>query len=98
VKKRDILTGTGLALSSPVPETSTPLVYREPTVMWRMRRSDGRRSHALIRLHKDGAIVIWFVNDRPMGCRGFSDMGGALSLSDQMMTENLAAGWRLVPE
>ena len=66
--------------------------------MWRMRRGDGHRSHTIIRLSRDGAVVIWFINDRPMGCRVFRDVTSAIQLSDQMQAQNWATGWRLVSE
>ena len=65
--------------------------------MWRMRRSDGQSSHA-IDPRTDRVIVIWFVNDRPMGVRDFDDWTGALLWSDQMQAQNWTAGWRLAPE
>ena len=81
-----------------VPEASTRLVYSEPTVMWRMRRADGLRSHAIIGPRADGAVVVWFVNDRPLGYRDFDDWTSALRWSDQMQAQNFAVGWRLVPD
>ena len=66
--------------------------------MWRMRRSDGQSSHAVIDPRTDRVIVIWFVNDRPMGVRDFDDWTGALLWSDQMQAQNWTAGWRLAPE
>ena len=78
--------------------TSMPLVYDEPTVMWRMRRADGLSSHAMIGPRPDGAVVVWFVNGRPLGYREFSDWSSALHCSDQLQAQNRAAGWRLAPE
>ena len=70
-------------------------VYDRPTVMWRMRRADGLLSHAVIDPHSNGAIVVWFVNGRPLGYRDFGDWGSALRWSDQMQAQNWAVGWRL---
>jgi hypothetical protein len=73
------------------------LVYDEPTVMWRMRR--GRQSaHAVIAPRPGGAVFVWFVNDRPVGVRDFTDWGQAINWSDQMRAQNWAIGWRLAPE
>jgi len=72
--------------------------YDEPTVMWRMRRADGLSSHAVIRSHPDGAVVMWFINDRPLGYREFHDWTSALRWSAQMQAQNWAVGWRLVSE
>jgi hypothetical protein len=74
------------------------LLYEEPTVMWRMQRADGRLSHAVIGPHPDGAVVVWFINDRPLGYRAFDDWTSALRWSDQMQAQNWAAGWRLASE
>lgn len=66
--------------------------------MWRMARSDGFTSHAVIDPKPAGAAVIWFVNDRPMGVRDFADWTSALRWSDQLQTQNWTAGWRQVPD
>ena len=72
--------------------------YDEPTVLWRMRRADGLLSHAVIDPRSDGAVVVWFVNDRPVGHRDFGDWTSALRWSDQMRAQNWAVGWRLASE
>ena len=41
--------------------------YDEPTVMWSTRRADGLLSHVVIGRRGDGAVVVWFLNDRPVG-------------------------------
>jgi hypothetical protein len=74
------------------------LVYDEPTVMWRMRRADGLLSHAVIGPGSDGAVVVWFINGRPLGYRAFGDWICALRWSDQMQAQNWAVGWRLASE
>jgi hypothetical protein len=66
--------------------------------MWRMRRNDGVLSHAVISPHPDGAVVVWFINDHPLGFRDFGDWTDALRWSDQMQAQNWAAGWRLESE
>jgi hypothetical protein len=81
-----------------VDETSAVPVYDEPTVMWRMRRHDGLQSHAVIRPRSDGAVVVWFINGRPLGFRDFSDWTSALLWSDQMQAQNWAVGWRLASD
>jgi hypothetical protein len=63
-----------------------------------MRRADGLLSHAAIGPHSDGAVVVWFINGRPLGYREFADWTGALRWSDQMQAQNWAVGWRLVSE
>jgi hypothetical protein len=75
-----------------------PSVYDEPTVMWRMRRADGLLSHAVIDPRPDGAVVVWFINDRPLGYRAFGDWISALRWTDQMQAQNWAVGWRLASE
>jgi hypothetical protein len=77
-----------------MPDVPMPSVYNEPTVMWRMRRDDGLMSHAVICPRTDGAAVVWFVNDRPLGRRDFRDWTSALHWSDQMKAHNWATGWR----
>ncbi len=74
---------------SPLPST-----YDEPTVMWRMRRSDGQSAHAVIGFKGGGTWVIWFVNGRPIGMRDFDDCASALQWSDRMQFQNWTAGWR----
>jgi predicted YcjX-like family ATPase len=46
----------------------------------------------------DGAVVIWFLNDHPMGSRDFSDWSSALRWSEQMQAQNWAVGWRLISD
>ena len=77
-----------------MPETPTRVGYDEPTVMWRMRRADGLLSHAVIGPRSDGAIVVWFINGRPLGYRDFGDLVSALRWSEQMQAQNWAVGWR----
>ena len=88
----------GIAFAHPwgVLGTSLPRSYDEPTVMWRMQRSDGLTCHAMIRPRPDGAVVTWFLNDHPLGSRDFNDWSSALRWSDQMQAQNWAVGWRLV--
>jgi hypothetical protein len=77
-----------------VPETPMRVGYDEPTVMWRMRRTDGLSSHAVIGPRLDGAIVVWFINGRPLGYRDFGDWTSALRWSEQLQAQNWAVGWR----
>jgi hypothetical protein len=77
-----------------VPETLKPLAYDEPTVLWRMRRADAEFAHAVIGSHTDGAILVWYFNERPLGYRIFSDLTDALRWSDQLQAQNWAVGWR----
>ena len=79
-------------------ETPSPLVYDQPTVMWRMRRADGLSSHAVIGRRSEGAVVVWFINGRPLGFKDFDDWASALRWSDQMQAQNWAVGWRLSPD
>jgi hypothetical protein len=94
VRKGDSRAGITLASSRDVPETPMRVVYDEPTVMWRMRRADGLSSHAVIGPRPDGAIVVWFINGRPLGYRDFGDWTSALRWSDQLQAQNWAVGWR----
>jgi hypothetical protein len=66
--------------------------------MWRMRRAGGLSAHAVIGRSTDGAVLVWYLNGRPIGFRNFSDWAGALRWSDQMQAQNWAVGWRPVPE
>lgn len=79
-------------------ETGRRLVYDEPTVMWRMQRADGSTAHAVIGPRPEGAVLVWFLNGRPLGYRDFGDWSGALRWSDQLQAQNWAVGWRLVPD
>ena len=73
------------------------LVYDQPTVMWRMRRAEAS-CHAVIAPRSDGALLVWFVNNRPLGHRDFSDWSDALRWSEQLQAQNWAAGWRPLSE
>ena len=79
-----------------LPEILKQLVYDEPTVMWRMWRADGLSSHAVIVPRGCGAVVVWYLNERPVGSRDFGDWSDALRWSDQMQAQNWAVGWRLL--
>ena len=46
----------------------------------------------------DGAIVVWFLNGRPLGYREFGDLTSAFNWTNQLQAQNWATGWRLVPE
>ena len=81
-----------------VSETPSRRQYEEPIVLWRMRRADGLLSHAVIGPRADRAVVVWFVNDCPLGFRDFGDWTSALRWSDQLQAQNWAVGWRLAPE
>jgi hypothetical protein len=63
-----------------------------------MRRPDGLSSHAVIGSGLSGAVLVWYVNGRPLGYRDFDDFTGAIRWSDQLQAQNWAAGWRLVHE
>jgi hypothetical protein len=76
---------------------ATRLVYNLPTVMWRMRRADSS-CHAVIAPRPDGALFVWFLNNRPLGHRDFNDWTDALRWSERLQAQNWAAGWRLVDE
>jgi hypothetical protein len=66
--------------------------------MWRMLRGEGQSSHCAIALKAEGATVVWFVNDRPVGFREFVDCGEAIRWSAQIRDQNWSAGWRMLPE
>ena len=74
------------------------LVPAAPTVMWRMQRADGLACHAVIGPRSEGAVVVWFINGRPLGSREFGDWTRAIRWSDQMQAQNWAVGWRLESE
>jgi len=52
------------------------------------------RSHTVISPRSDGALVVWFVNGRPLGYRDFDDWPSAIRWSDQLRKQNWSAGWR----
>ena len=72
--------------------------YNEPTVMWRMQRGDGLSAHAVIGPAPDGAIVVWFLNGRPLGYREFGDLTSAFNWTERLQAQNWAAGWLVAPE
>ena len=63
-----------------------------------MRRVNVLESHAVLGPRSDGAVVVWFVNERPIGYRNFSDWTSALGWSDRLQAQNWAVGWRLASE
>jgi hypothetical protein len=71
--------------------------YDQPTVLWRMRRA-GVMSHTVVDVRASRAIVIWFVNQRPLGSRDFGDWASALRWCDQLQLQNWSVGWRVVHE
>lgn len=75
----------------------TPTTFDEPVVLWRMQRPNGLQFHAVIGPRVDGAVIVWFVNDRPMGYRDFDDWSSALGWSERLQAQNWAVGWRLLP-
>jgi hypothetical protein len=60
-----------------------------------MQRADGLQSHAVIGPRSDGAVIVWFINERPVGYRDFSDWSSALGWSDRLRHQNWTTGWRL---
>ena len=76
-------------------EIALPSTYNEPTVMWRMRRADGRRAQAVIDPTKSGTRVLWFVNGQPLGVRYFDDWAGAIEWTDRLQSQYWTVGWRL---
>jgi hypothetical protein len=79
-------------------EESRSSRHAEATVMWRMRRSGGLSTHAVIGLRERGAWVMWFVNDRPLGIRDFEDWESAIRWSDRLQAQNWTVGWRLITD
>ena len=64
-----------------------------------MQRGNGlATTHAMISPRSEGAILVWFLNGRPLGCRDFGDWTSALRWSDQLKAQNWAVGWRLASE
>ena len=90
--------GITLACQRGVSGTSNRLTFQEPVVLWRMQRGDGAMSHAVIGPRSTGAILVWFINGRPLGCRDFGEWTSALRWSDQLQAQNWAVGWRLASE
>ena len=63
-----------------------------------MQRGDGAISHVVIDPRSTGAILVWFINGRPLGFRDFGEWTSALRWSDQLQAQNWAVGWRLASE
>jgi hypothetical protein len=70
----------------------------DPIVMWRMQRAGGLRLHAVLGPRVDGAVLVWFINGRPLGFRDFGDWTSALHWSERLQFQNWTIGWRLAPE
>jgi hypothetical protein len=90
--------GITLAFPAGVSGTANRLTFEEPVVLWRMQRGDGATSHAVIGPRSTGAILVWFINGRPLGSRDFGEWTSALRWSDQLQAQNWAVGWRLASE
>jgi hypothetical protein len=56
----------------------------------------GQRAHAEIGSSPSGPMLVWYVNERPLGFRTFDDWTAAIEWSDRLQAQNGAAGWRLV--
>jgi len=80
-----------------VAETSNRFVD-DAIVMWRMQRAGGMKLHAMIGPRVDGALVVWFINGRPLGFRDFSDWTSALHWTERLQAQNWTIGWRPVSE
>lgn len=96
-KKREPCRWYHPCLRAGVFETSSEFAC-EPVVLWRMRRASGLMSHAVLGPRSRGAVLVWFINGRPIGFRDFGDWTSALRWSDQLQTQNWAVGWRLASE
>ena len=72
--------------------------FDEATVMWRMQRPDGRRSHLVLGREPNVIWGVWFLNETPLGIRNFSDLATAVEWADRMQAQNWSIGWRLVPD
>jgi hypothetical protein len=46
----------------------------------------------------DGAVVVWYINDRPLGFRDFGDWSSALHWSERLQAQNWTVGWRPASE
>ena len=66
----------------------------DAVVLWRMHRAGGLRLHAVIGPRVDGAVVVWYINGRPLGYREFGDWTSALHWSDRLQAQNWSIGWR----
>ena len=90
--------GMAFASAAGMDEASPSSRHDEPTVMWRMRRSNGLSAHAVIGLRGRAAWVMWFVNDRPLGVRDFEDWESAIRWSDRLQAQYWTVGWRIITD
>ena len=63
-----------------------------------MKRGDGFSAHAVIAASGESVLVVWFLNQRPLGGREFHDWASAIEFSEQMRRQNWAIGWRSAPD
>ncbi|MGE3110161.1 MAG: hypothetical protein AB7I13_17980 [Vicinamibacterales bacterium] len=75
-----------------------PTTYDEPTVMWRMKRSDGLTTHAVIGTDAGAAWAMWFLNGSVVGVRKFDDLAGAYEWTERLQFQNWTVGWRLAAD
>ncbi len=66
--------------------------------MWRMKRSDGLSTHAVIGTEAAGAWVMWFLNGSVVGVRKFDDLASALEWTERLRFQNWTVGWRLTQD
>lgn len=69
--------------------------YDEPTVMWRVRHSDGRSAHAVIVPLGPKTAVLWFILGSPQESREFNTLHGAIRWVERQLVKLQASGWRL---
>jgi hypothetical protein len=88
--------GTILAsFENAMSEVALPSTYNEPTVMFRMRHTDGRWAQAVIDPMNTGARALWFVNGHLLDARYFADWTIAIQWTDRLRAQQWTVGWRL---
>ncbi len=69
--------------------------YAEPTIMWRLRRTDGAGAHAVIIPHGSAASAIWFAEGQPQASQDFATWHDAIYWLDCELARLLLLGWRV---
>jgi hypothetical protein len=68
--------------------------FTEPTVLWRLRHTDGDRARATLIPGTPQSTLVYFVNDQFERGENFDEWEPALRHAAEVKARMLAAGWR----
>jgi hypothetical protein len=68
--------------------------YSEPTVLWRLKREDGRKARALVVPRGFDTCAAVFINERPEDVKDFKEREDALRWLEMQRSCLHADGWQ----